>query len=650
MSRRSTTIRTANRLRTTTKIAIALVSTTIAGLVTLLIIILNFSKQEKALAESPMVFNIADVIQDTATVLRGSINQKVIGLMIETSGTANALKLSAIKFSAKGTTEPIHKNIENARLWYTNKEKHFNTSKQIGASILQISSRTFEIETNLNLSTGKNYFWLTFDIKPEAQIKNGTIDAQCESIKIGANTFLPLISSPSGKKPIAINIPYFSTGNLSISNAQSWNSKRDGSGEAPQKLESPLNSYFIQGGHRMINENENKLTTIVIEKNALLKADKQLHLKTMILEDGGTYRQDFSLNEKACFENFKMENGGNYIHNNTGNLPSQSCTFGPRSNQCFYQFGASTFSTNQIWGNVLINSTSNENLNINGNFKNVQGDFEIRKTGSNNYAYAMENDSINVAGSFIISGGNFFGAMHTARLSINVGEDFIMKDGCFYDTDGKQNATTELNIHGDVLFVGGNFDFSKSKGANSEINILDLKAKTVYWMQKGGNIKLGKINIHSGKELVLKGNKLGDIAFGNTLTVNNGAKLMCGQTPVIGEGKFVLKENATLGIGSIKGINSIADDGNILTKERYFDSGANYIYHTNTTPQATGSFITQPVANTVRSLMIKKDISTNEVILTTDLDVSEQVLVSMGSFNYGKNKLNLMKLTENTKH
>ena len=95
----------------------AVAGTTIAGIVTLLIIVFNMGKQESSYAESLMVFESADVIQDTASVFRGSINQAILGVEVKTSGNKNPVKLSVITFSAAGTTEPALKNIENARLW-----------------------------------------------------------------------------------------------------------------------------------------------------------------------------------------------------------------------------------------------------------------------------------------------------------------------------------------------------------------------------------------------------------------------------------------------------------------------------------------------------------------------------------------------------
>lgn len=647
MSKRSSRLRPVGRVKTATKLALSVAATTLAGLVTVLIIVFNVSKQEISMAESPMVFTTADVMQDTTTVLRGSINRQVLGLVIETSGTGSPIKLSSIAFSANGTSEPVSKNVANARLWYSGKEKNFNTSTQIGSTISEINSAVFEVNTNKVLNAGKNYFWLTFDVREDATVRNGTIDAECISLRIGTNNFLPMTSAPPGKKLIAVNAPYFSTGNLAVNEVTSWNSKRDGSGIAPSKTDDILNSYFVQSGHRMTSVKICKLPYVIIEKGALLTAFEPVYAKTLLVTDGGTYRQDFAKTDAYTVENFRLENNANYIHNNTGILPSQNCNFCPRSNECFFQYGPATFASFIKWGNILINSNSECNLEIKNNFREVGGDFEIRKTGLNSYIYAATDDSLNVSGSIIMAGGLFEGAKHQTHLTINIGNDLVIKSGNFIDGDGNKNASTSLNIGGDVLLMNGIFDFNKNPDGKSEINLTDTKEKTVYWMQKGGSITLGNTTIMNGKEVILKSGKMGDIAAGRTICVKKGGKLMCGNSPVTGDGKFQLDENATLGIGSVNGINSIDLIGNILTKERYFDSGANYIYHTSSSPQSIGNFITTPVANTVKSITIKKENPADEVVLQNDMNVTDRVLISMGDFNKGKNKVNIIKVSGN---
>ncbi|MEP7168405.1 MAG: BNR-repeat neuraminidase N-terminal domain-containing protein, partial [Bacteroidota bacterium] len=475
------------------KLAMAVAGTTIAALIVLLIIFFNLSNRENSFGESLMVFESADVIQDTSAVFRGSINQAILGVEVKTSGNKNPVKLSTITFAATGTTEPVLKNIENARLWFTGKDNNFNTSVQIGQTLPQITENSFEMNVNRTLNPGKNYFWLTYDIKIDAATKNGTIDAECINLKIGTNSFVPMLSSPAGKKKILSNIPYFSNGLTNLSKADSWNSKRDGSGASPQ-INDFRNCYFIQSGHKMVGSTEVILPYLVIEKHASLKATQPVKTKVLCIADGGIYQQEFEIKENNPVEVFKMDNGANYIHLNDGKLPGIKKYFSPRSNQCFYQYSAETFSEKTNWGNVLLNAAQAPIIDIANVFKNIQGDFELHKTGADNYLYAGSTDTLNIGGSLIFSGGSFIASYNSnTSLVLNVGEDLIMKNGTFYDCDGKKNSCSILNINGDVLLLDGDFNFNKCKEGLSQINIINKTTKTSYWSQKSEHVELGNV-------------------------------------------------------------------------------------------------------------------------------------------------------------
>jgi len=653
MSRRYNSIKPSNRLRTSAKLALTVAGTTIAGLIILLIIVFNMGKQEASFAEGLMVFESAEVIQDSSAVLRGSINQVILGVEVKTSGNKNPVKLSAITFTANGTTAPVSKNIENARLWFTGKENNFNTSVQIGQTIPQITENNIEIIVNRTLNQGKNYFWLTYDIKPDAGAKNTAVDAECVSLQIGTSTFMPMLASPAGKKKILSNVPYFSTGHTVIYQRDAWNTKRDGSGLEPAKLDDIHNCYFIQSGHSITNTGEISLASIVIEKHASLKASQPVKTKMLYVADGGIYQQEFVINENNPVENFRMDNGANYIHLNYGKLPGTKKMFSPHSNQCFYQYSAETFSEKIKWGNVLINASGTPVIDISNSFNNIQGDLEIHKTGNNNYLYSGSNDTINIGGSLIFSGGSFIGANGTGTsLVINVAEDLIMKSGTFFDSDGKKSTSCILNINGDVLLLAGTFNFNKCKEGLSQINFTRTSDgqgsnyKTSYWSQKSPDVELGNTTIMSGKELIIQGGKIGELGANRKFTVESDASLMCGQFPVSGNGAFVLKENATIGIGSPQGINSATQDGNIQTKEKYFDSRAHYLYNTGSTPQQTGFFVTAPENGKVKTMIIKKDKPTDAVMLSQDMEVTDQLMITMGQLDKKKNKIILSKLSD----
>lgn len=645
MTKSRRNIRQESKLKTSLRLTMLIAMAASAGFVLLLIIVFNLAKEEISHAQNAMIFKTADCVQDTNEVLRGSINQKIVGITVETAGKGSAVKINSMIFNANGTSLPVTQNIENARLWYTGNDPNFNLNQQSGNTISKITEEDFEINCNLNLSPGTNYLWLTFDIKADAAYGPGTIDAECKEIKVGAISYQPLTSAPHGKRFTLPNIPYYSTGNNVLNNLVTWNSKRDGSGLPPKQLTASRNSFFIQSGHHIVNSSPGNLQTIIVEKGGELRITSPLRLNTMNIGCNGTLQMDATVTDYYCFTDFYMDNGANYIHNNTGYLPGLHCHFAPRSNQLFYQYASATLPYHVTWGNVMIDATSAVNIDLQKNFTNVEGDFEIKKTGKDNYLFCGNSDTINIGGDLVISGGKLMGMAgnNAGTLVINIEKDLMITDGCFYDagTISNKSSGTVLNIKGDVSLLGGVLDFNRSKSAVSEINMCNHSVASRWTQKPFCDVTLSNVNIHQEAEVILKGEKMGDVAKGSAITVMSNGKLMCNNNSVYGEGAFCLHDKGTLGIGSWQGINSEVNAGNILTAERKFNSGANYCYYAGENPQSTGMFKTYPQENTVRTIILNKEKTSQILYVAQEMNVSEQIKINRGDIDQSRNKLNL---------
>lgn len=616
----------------------------------LLILVFNLTRDEISKAQSAMLFKSAECTQDTSEVLRGSINQKVIGVMVETTGKGTMVKINSIVFNAKGTSVPVTQNIENARLWFTGNDPNFNLNEQSGNTIAKISDDDFEIACNQNINAGKNYFWLTYDVKADAMSAPATVDAQCMEIKSGAVSYKPITIAPVGKRFIEANIPYFSTGNNVLNNLMTWNTKRDGSGIPPKQLTASRNSFFIQSGHHIVNGSPGNLQTVVVEKGGELRITAPLRLNTMNIACNGMVQMDCNVTDYYCFTEFYMDNNANYIHNNTGYLPGLHCHFNPNSNCVFYQYGAATLPYHIAWGNVLIDVSSPINVDMQKNFDHVAGNFEIKKTGKDNYLFCGNSDTINIGGSFIMNGGIFMGMAgnNEGRLVINIENDFMLTEGCFYDAGIISNkaAGTILNIKGDVTLIGGVFDFNRSKDGLSEINMCNTTVASRWTQKPSCEVTLGNVNVTANSKLQLKGDKMGAIAKGKNITVHTDAEMMCGTSTVYGDGIFNLSDNATLGIASADGINSTGKEGNIITTVRKFNSGANYCYYANANPQIMGKFTTYPEENTVRTIILNKEKTSQILTVMQPFTVMEQIKINRGDIDQSQFKLLLPRLSE----
>ena len=160
------------------------------------------------------------------------------------------------------------------------------------------------------------------------------------------------------------------------------------------------------------------------------------------------------------------------------------------------------------------------------------------------------------------------------------------------------------------------------------------------------DVNLCNVNVATNTKLQLKGDKMGNVGVGRTISVFANAEMMCGTTSVCGDGIFRLEDSATLGIGSAKGINSTGTDGNIITAIRNFNSGANYCYYLNENPQSMGKFNTTPQENTVRSIVLNKEKTSQLLTVTMPLTITEQVKINRGEIDQSKYKLLLPRLSE----
>ena len=626
-------------LKTTLRLTLVAAVSAVTGLVVLLIIVFNLSKDEEGRAMSSMTFKQATTIQDTTGILRGSINQKVIGVMVETSGKGSPARLNSITFNAKGTSQPVEQYIENARLWYTGNDPEFNLQQTVGTTVARVNDQNMIFSAGMNLLPGKNYFWLTVDVKPEATFNPGTVDATCQEIRIGAIAYLPLVANPMGKRFIQANVPYFSMGNFALNKVNSWNSKRDGSGIAPKNMQETRNSYFIQSGHRMISATGSNLQTLVIEKGGELRITSPLRLNAMYVACGGVVQLDTAINEYYAFNEMHMDNGAMYIHNNAGKFPGLKCDLAPHSNQVFFNYSDNTFDGLTAFGNLIFDAMRSGDLDLGGKVSEVKGDFEIRRTGQGKKGISFTgNCMMNIEGAFVMTGGNFSGA-NTGRLTMNVGKSLILKGGSFTES-ASTNANTgcQLSIGTDVLLLGGSLNTS-----NSESSTLRFTGEGMTrWVQKTTcTAIIGNTLIGAGHSLAIKGEKFAEVAKGRTLTVGEGSELMCESVIIGGKGNFVLSDKAVLGIGHTEGIYSEGDHGNIRTAGRKFHSGATYYYYTDSQPQQTGVFVTYPKGDAVYNLIVNKTQPTHVVSLSQNLSVESQCKINLGDLRNNGYKLDI---------
>ncbi|MCX6303728.1 MAG: T9SS type A sorting domain-containing protein [Bacteroidetes bacterium] len=153
----------------------------------------------------PMAYTSSTTTQaSTATVLQSSTNQAIIGIQVVTTGNASPISLTNFTVNANGTTAAG--DISNAKIWYTGTTPTFAATTQFGSTVASPALTNFDISGTQVLTSGTNYFWLTFDIPLNATATH-VVDAECTSLTVAATAYAPAITAPAGTRTIAIDPP-----------------------------------------------------------------------------------------------------------------------------------------------------------------------------------------------------------------------------------------------------------------------------------------------------------------------------------------------------------------------------------------------------------------------------------------------------------
>ena len=480
----------------------------------------------------------------------------------------------------------------------------------------------------------------------------------------------PTILDPLGNRVITCGTAYYSSvaTSTNMSTLTNWWTARNGTGSNPPNFTDMNLSFYVQNSHTMTTNSNFTMSHLYVENGGRVDASNLITMSRLQIFGGGVFNQTAASTTATYIDSFYIDNGGMWIHDNNGFLPGLHRSFGANSTQWIKQLGAGTFPSGTAWGNVIMDISTLGNFIINGNsIATIQGNWEWRKTGTNNYwVIAQTNTPVFVGGNLIISGtadlrgASWLGAgLGSAVINFNVTKDFIISGGSFRDFSfGAPTSKTILNIGGNVNVSGGTWNYTANAPAQFAVSEINMTggAQNVTWFQNGGTVSLCNTNIKNspvGKTVSLTGLKMGNIAAVNcttstlcAITVESGATLMCANATVEGGGNFVMQDSSYLGIGSALGITNLGNPtGNILTTGlRKYHSGGNYIYYQGLA-QVTGSVFSTTDGFSVysppkvRSLEIRKNLGADVVSLSQDISVSEVTKLTLGELNLNQHTL-----------
>lgn len=137
---------------------------------------------------------------DLSTLAPGTTDELILGVEVVTSGSQSPLNLTSMVFNTNGTTDV--QDILAAKLYYTGNST--DPDKAVLIATQTSPSGAFTMNFNQAMKSGKNYFWLVYDIATDATIGN-FVDAECRNFTLGGTVYNPAIIAPTGKRKIDIS-------------------------------------------------------------------------------------------------------------------------------------------------------------------------------------------------------------------------------------------------------------------------------------------------------------------------------------------------------------------------------------------------------------------------------------------------------------
>jgi hypothetical protein len=272
-----------------------------------------------------------------------------------------------------------------------------------------------------------------------------------------------------------------------------WSSNTDGTGANPGALNNTVR-LIVQNGH-------SKTTSGVATVNQLT------------IQDGGTVTANHAITVNGTGLAFTINNGGTYIHNNTGVLSSTifagTETFGASSNFQINNWNSASVTLNSslsatggfFYGNLIINWTGNTAIWQQGwNTAIISlcaGNLDVQSTGTGSLAFATNRQpTLQVNGNFSMSGGNLI---------------FRTNNG------GGTAVYVYLDVAGNVNMSSG----SMTTGGNTAIGVIRSSGTgSSSWTFTGGTRQYVAYEVPAGKTVQLASNlDMGSGILGDKLVV-----------------------------------------------------------------------------------------------------------------------------------
>ncbi|HMD00605.1 MAG TPA: BNR-repeat neuraminidase N-terminal domain-containing protein, partial [Ferruginibacter sp.] len=144
----------------------------------------------------PMSYVSSAAVQQTGSACASATNVRVLRMDIVTAGVLNPLTLTNLTINGNGTSNLG--DISSYRIYYTGTSSTFSTSNPIIAAATGLTASNVVItpSSTVTLTSGTNYFWLTYNIV--ASPVGPVVDGEFTNVTLSTGGGIPVPTAPAG--------------------------------------------------------------------------------------------------------------------------------------------------------------------------------------------------------------------------------------------------------------------------------------------------------------------------------------------------------------------------------------------------------------------------------------------------------------------
>jgi len=146
----------------------------------------------------PMEIASVDLHGATESVQPGTGAVEMLKVCVNTEGTLSPVDALEVFFDLGETTDVA--DVKTASVYFGGLNNNFADAQPFGAPIANPGS-AFSVSADVALQEGTNYFWLLYDIAPEANVGD-KLDAGITKVVSAAQTVVPEVTNPEGVREI----------------------------------------------------------------------------------------------------------------------------------------------------------------------------------------------------------------------------------------------------------------------------------------------------------------------------------------------------------------------------------------------------------------------------------------------------------------